>query len=367
MKKRGVSTLIVTVLIISFTIILSVMVMTWGTSIFSSYKAKTNQESGVGLECSKVAISIKQACYIGQDVVLLLENTGQQDIASFLTRLSGSKGKIVNDTGEALGVYSQKWITPGFDTSGENVIPLRDVIGTPKSIELYPKVTYEGKEYVCDYATKMDIKSCAEIFGFKDCTDFYEVGAQEQPLTSPFCQVGKANTYNIPIPNSNLNSIKVKIPHKDISLNNNLLLLTYSLLETKTIRSKDFIIPNNKKIAGLELDTEIFSPKSNSNIVIYVLKYKDDNQNEVSIPFWKVESDDNLGSIKTDGTIDMLHSNDLGEYKPGTGVIPLEKFNQGILEYSLYGKTAWLEINVKGYGYAAVLDFCYTDSRGRCT
>jgi len=64
MKKRGISSLISTILIISFTIVIAAVVFIWGSDTFVKYKEKTEFESMGSLECAtKTAINIKNSLH----------------------------------------------------------------------------------------------------------------------------------------------------------------------------------------------------------------------------------------------------------------------------------------------------------------
>src|SRR3989344_2796864 len=56
MKKKGISPLIATVLIIGFTIVLAALVITWGTKLFQSSIESTKTSSEISLICSSISL-----------------------------------------------------------------------------------------------------------------------------------------------------------------------------------------------------------------------------------------------------------------------------------------------------------------------
>ena len=107
MKKRGISPLIATVLIIGFTLVLGVIVMTWGLDLYKNYQEKTSGESKVALKCSNLDFSIREACIFGNSVDLVLENTGNEDVNGFLYRVKSNEGIDVRDNPTKLNLYSK--------------------------------------------------------------------------------------------------------------------------------------------------------------------------------------------------------------------------------------------------------------------
>ena len=85
MKKRGISPLIATILIIGFTIVLAALIMTWGMDLYKSIKEEQELKAETELICaSKIAPVVKASClkllpYIQAEI----QNNGENDIEYF--------------------------------------------------------------------------------------------------------------------------------------------------------------------------------------------------------------------------------------------------------------------------------------------
>ncbi len=164
MKKRGISPLISTILIIGFTIVLAAFVIQWGLGSFQKYKESSDFESRVALACSDVNFKINEACILFNTTNIVLENLGSGKIKGFLYRVKSDKGVSVTDSQNGLNEYSQKTILDaGFDALN---------LGTPKEIEIFPKILLDKKEVICDFSRKAEIKNCFSLLNFQDTSSF---------------------------------------------------------------------------------------------------------------------------------------------------------------------------------------------------
>src|SRR3989344_7876392 len=120
MKKRGISPLIATVLIIGFTIVLAAVVIQWGGSLVEKLKGQS-EGSLAKLTCAeKVNINIKDACDTGISVLLTLENKGDVDIGSFVIRVNGDKTNV-KEIDESISPFGVKKISVPYPIS---IVPL---------------------------------------------------------------------------------------------------------------------------------------------------------------------------------------------------------------------------------------------------
>ena len=84
--KRGMSSLIAIVLILGFTIVLTVLIFTYSTVLLKDTIGATQEK--IDFECNQVNFRIKEGCYTDENVSLLIENLEGYDLnAGFAARL----------------------------------------------------------------------------------------------------------------------------------------------------------------------------------------------------------------------------------------------------------------------------------------
>lgn len=138
MKKRGISPLVATVLLLGFTVALAAVIMTWGQGFTRDIQKTTEETSNIQVICATdVVFDIDNACEVDANTVrVVIKNDGARDIDSFKARLyrSGSDVSTANVTGvSAFGIKSK-------DISKT---------GTIKLVELLPVITVGGKSITC--------------------------------------------------------------------------------------------------------------------------------------------------------------------------------------------------------------------------
>ena len=96
MRKKGISPLIATVLLVSFVVILSGVVMFWGRQYVTELMEKRGEVSIAKLECESVKIEIISVS--GGEITI--RNTGPVKLAGFILKYMGGEmreqNKVVN-------------------------------------------------------------------------------------------------------------------------------------------------------------------------------------------------------------------------------------------------------------------------------
>ena len=127
-NKKGISPLIVTVLLIGFTIVLAALVIRWGSELFSSQIKTQTCDNEATISCtSNVDVKITNAIY-DEDVVvapnpvpvntknlhLALVSNGKQKVDNFIVRVHKNNGEVVaiNNIGGPLDQFA----TANIDT-----------------------------------------------------------------------------------------------------------------------------------------------------------------------------------------------------------------------------------------------------------
>ena len=107
MKKKAVSPLIATVLLIAFAVALGAVVMNWGRSYVEETAEKARTTSDTKVSCSMdvnmkfvVYNGKKRICYNETDDIIkfTLENTGSKNIESIQAKVYGANSIYINDS-----------------------------------------------------------------------------------------------------------------------------------------------------------------------------------------------------------------------------------------------------------------------------
>lgn len=148
MKKRGVSPLIASVLLIAFTIMLFVLISTWVRRAAIEPAMQSGEEKlGSALECMNTKIDIVSMCYKDKKIKFDIDNIGDTDLFGIGLRVVGSKVSAMLPI-EGVAVPYDRFPVHEKDFDGADY---GDV--TKWKIEVYPKT----KSGICRDA--MDISS----------------------------------------------------------------------------------------------------------------------------------------------------------------------------------------------------------------
>jgi len=134
MKKRGISPLIGTVLLIGFVILLTVIVFKWGGNYYQRTTDETSQDaevaiimSGLDLELKEVSgTNLTEGC---DNLTLLIENNIDTVIESFKIRVTTANETILGEVNATLPAFNSKWLNVDIECEGEI-----------EKIEIYPRL-----------------------------------------------------------------------------------------------------------------------------------------------------------------------------------------------------------------------------------
>ena len=133
MKKRGVSPLIATILLIGFTVMVVILIIIWGVRYVTEIKEKQGRTAEAKLQCERdVEIDIKDASYSGNEIDVLVENKGLK-FDGFVMRVFGSKGVDVKDEIKSINQGEVKDIKFEYDDSNSGDI-------SDGKVEVIPKI-----------------------------------------------------------------------------------------------------------------------------------------------------------------------------------------------------------------------------------
>ena len=148
-KKKGISPLIATVLILGFTIALAALIMVWGQRFTTGMQKQTEETANTQIICAtEVAFKIKDVCKsttpAGYKVVV--ENNGNRKIERMIVRFYESSDKV--------RAFTDAFSGTGIDGYSIGSVTLNPATGTPtlasvKLVEAIPVILVEGKQVTC--------------------------------------------------------------------------------------------------------------------------------------------------------------------------------------------------------------------------
>ena len=149
MKKKGISPLIATVLIIGFTIVLAALVMQWGSGLFEKIKTETGVSSEINIICSSklTNLGITSAKYddTAKTIAATIDNSNEQEITGFLFRIHVGDSVTTSEQkadADKLGAFAVKTYT--ISTTGLTITTTEDKLG------VMPIVTAtDGSTHTC--------------------------------------------------------------------------------------------------------------------------------------------------------------------------------------------------------------------------
>lgn len=145
MKKRGISPLIATVLLIGFTIAIAAIVMIWGGNIVKERAQKISAKNEAQTSCAtKIEIDLKTAKCLDSKLNVVVENKGSDTINGFRARIHYGDGDIATENvPETISKVSQKTLKIDYDTAK-----------SVDSVEIIPFVIKQSLSYTCSEKLK---------------------------------------------------------------------------------------------------------------------------------------------------------------------------------------------------------------------
>jgi len=163
-KKRGISPLIATVLIIGFTIALAAVIMTWGSGFIKGMQKETEETAEKTMTTTTgVGFEIRDAEVKKDELRLLIENQNKMALESFLVRIYGKAGTDTITINDKVEAYNIKKITALFNVSA---------IGQIEEVEVLPIVRI--KDELVTVSNVFDSKKGSAITGYDKNIQFFD-------------------------------------------------------------------------------------------------------------------------------------------------------------------------------------------------
>lgn len=172
MKKKAVSPLIATVLLIAFAVALGAVVMNWGRGYVEDTANIARERSDTEVTCASdvgLAIveidSVPQVCYndslTNTSVEFIVENKKTRNIEKIQARVIGDKTRVpyIQDLGDNSNISKS---TASF----LNFTYAKATYGTPQQVKLTSYIKVGSNEVACagNAVTVTNIKPCAEVW-----------------------------------------------------------------------------------------------------------------------------------------------------------------------------------------------------------
>lgn len=136
MDKRGISSIIATVLIIAVTVIIAAGIVAWAMAFSTDIQEGATEKNAQSMLCANSKIKLRFGCLEDDKLNLLIENKGQVDLAGFNIRVIGTASGYGVKFEQPLAIAGISPVSIDYDNS----------IGTIKSVEVLPMV--EVKEVI---------------------------------------------------------------------------------------------------------------------------------------------------------------------------------------------------------------------------
>ncbi len=157
MKKKAVSPLIATVLLIGFTVAIGVFVYLWYGSFIKEQTEKQGALSEIKTACaSEIEISVSSVCKSSSGLKLNVKNEKSNIIHGIRARITGDVGTELKTEKESFGPLEEKQLEVNYDI---------DKVGSVlKFAEVMPLIVRQGVAGTCsEQLVKYDLS------GLSDC------------------------------------------------------------------------------------------------------------------------------------------------------------------------------------------------------
>lgn len=140
-KKRGISPLIATVLLVGFVIIIAVAVYLWYGNIIKGELVKRSALAEIDSDCEAlISLSVSDAAYSGSGIVVTIKNTGSEIFNGVRVLADYSDKNVVLSEKEMFKPGEVKELTFSCDECGGS---------SPNKIEVMPMIVRQGIPGTC--------------------------------------------------------------------------------------------------------------------------------------------------------------------------------------------------------------------------
>ncbi|MBU1246072.1 MAG: LamG-like jellyroll fold domain-containing protein [Nanoarchaeota archaeon] len=157
MKKRGISPLIATVLLIGFAIVLAALVFRWGGDFLKGQTEEGTKDIETVGPLMGVRVSLEEV-KIFDDIYnrpkVLVKNDGKTSLDGFVVRIYGENEVSIQHIDQPLDAFSSKWFD--IDVEGD--------IGAFTKVEVLPKANVNGEIVISEGSGDTKVLSTPKLF-----------------------------------------------------------------------------------------------------------------------------------------------------------------------------------------------------------
>jgi len=110
--KKGISTLVATVLLLAFTISIGIVTLTWFSTFARNATTKIENRTSQKIDCSFGAISMRNVCLNNTNLTGFIENTGSIELKDIKIKILYSNGSSLSYNYTQLG-FEENILFPG--------------------------------------------------------------------------------------------------------------------------------------------------------------------------------------------------------------------------------------------------------------
>ena len=140
-RKKGISPLIATTMLVGFTVAVVAMVVVWSRGYIEERAAKEEVLANTKLKCENVKFTVEEACQTGDTLDINVKNLASQQIDSWILRI---KGDAVEATEQGVAIK-------GLETKEINLGPNdydAAAVGIIQTVEVIPAIKAGKGKYV---------------------------------------------------------------------------------------------------------------------------------------------------------------------------------------------------------------------------
>ena len=184
MKKRGISPLIATVLLIGFAIVLAALVFRWGGEFFKGQTEEGTKDIETVGPLMGVRVSLEEV-KIFDDIYnrpkILVKNDGKTSLDGFVVRIYGENEISIQHIDQPLDAFSSKWFD--LDVEGD--------IGAFTKVEVLPKANVNGEIVISEGSGDTKVLSTPKVFNDGNVVVYWKFdGDAEDDVNGINCLLG---------------------------------------------------------------------------------------------------------------------------------------------------------------------------------
>lgn len=139
LKRKGISPMVATVLLIGFIIAIILLIFLWGKNYIEELAEKRGLLAEKQQECTRVSLDVVKSCWSGGSGEIVIKNKADIPVHKFVFRAVGSSAGEPDEVTSKLGGLEIKSYTFAYDETA---------VGVPNNVEIIPHLRVAIGHYV---------------------------------------------------------------------------------------------------------------------------------------------------------------------------------------------------------------------------